>query len=139
MKLLLVFALLLQGNEAALRARIAELEAQVKVLETNLATTKPAPSGWNTVGSWKGTGTKTTESFATKGAEWRINWKSASDGILQIMVYDANNKLVALAANSTAAGSDVSYVRGAPGRYYLTINSANTNWEVTAEEKQDFR
>lgn len=132
--LVLAGLLLLQGNEAALRARIAELEKQVKALEAKLGAQTPA-SGWKTLATWKGSGIKTTESFTTKSGEWRVQWKSSGGGVLQVMVYDARRNLVTLAANTMAAGSDVSYVRANPGSFYLTINSANTNWEVTVEEK----
>lgn len=97
------------------------------------------PAGWRSLKSWSGTGTKQTESFDTASREWRINW-SMSDpalpgaGILQIFVYDQNDKLVSLAANTTQPTSDTSYVRG-KGNYHLMINSGNCKWRVTVEDQ----
>jgi hypothetical protein len=51
-------------------------------------------------------------------------------------VYKSSDKsLVGLAANTQKAGSEESMQRGG-GTFYLTINSALTNWTVTVE---DFR
>jgi len=141
-------------TEAELRARIAELEAQVKTLQgskapapAKTATTKPAvvpavdrAAGWRTIASWRGSGIKNTESFTTTAREWRIKWNTGSSGpfggILQIYVYDSDGGLVNVAANATSSGSDVSYVRARPGRYNLTINSTNDNWSVMVEQEQ---
>ena len=96
------------------------------------------PTGWRTVASWGGSGTKTTESFQITGSEWRINWKTSKGGLgvdlIQIYVYDASGSLVSLAANAMDAGSDTSYMHSRAGRYYLTVNTA-TNWAIVIEER----
>jgi len=104
-----------------------------------ISTTKaPAPSGWRVVKSWTGSGIKQTESFRIASREWRISWTTKNEkvaGLLQIFVYTDSGELVTLAANQQGAGSDVSYVRNTPGRYYLAINSANVDWTVTVEDQ----
>lgn len=97
-----------------------------------LATAK----SWQRVGTWSGTGTKTTESFAIRGNEWRIHWQTEGDAVsvFQIFVYDQGGNLVSLAANSQGPGKDVSYVRGRAGNHYLTVNAFGVNWAVIAEE-----
>jgi hypothetical protein len=100
--------------------------------------TKAAPT-WQAVKSWKGSGMKETESFDIANREWRINWKASNEqtaGILAIMVHDQNGGLVSMAANAQGEGSDTSYVRGKPGKYYLAITSANIDWEITVEEQR---
>lgn len=140
MKSLLLLLVLFQADEAARAARIAELEAQLKTLEAQLAAisaARAAAEPWKPVASWKGNGSKNTESFVTKTGEWRIAWKmSSGDGVLSVTVYDSQNEVVDVAVIANGAGSDVSYVRAKPGRYYLTINSAATNWEITVEERR---
>ena len=135
-------------TEAKLRARVAELEAQVKrqakqrVQMTVTEESSPLPSvktqGWRTVASGGGSGMGTTETFQITGSEWRIHWKTVSSGpagdLFQIFVYDSNGRLVTMAANAMNAGADTSYVIGKPGRYYLSVNSG-TNWAVIIEER----
>lgn len=107
--------------------------------------TKAAPPGgaatWQQVMRWTGSGIKQTETFPVASREWRITWKSSNEafpgaGILQIFVYDESGGMVSLAANKQGTGSDVSYVRAAPGRFYLMINSGNLDWDVTVEDQR---
>ena len=97
-------------------------------------------AAWHVVKRWSGNGIKTTESFEIENREWRINWETKNEpfagaGIIQIYVYDDSDNLVTLAANKQGTGSDTSYVRGKPGRYYLTINSGNVDWSVSVEDQ----
>jgi hypothetical protein len=103
---------------------------------TRSAAAPTAAKTWVVVKEWAGTGIKNTEDF-TVGEQWKIKWSSSSDsGIFQIYVYKSSDKsLVGLAANTSKAGSDESFQRGG-GTFYLTINSANTNYKVSVE---DFR
>lgn len=97
---------------------------------------------WNTVKEWSGNGIKHTESFTIAEREWRIEWTASNEvlpgaGILQVMVHRADDdQLVTLAANKQGAGRDVSYVRAAPGRFYLTINSGNVDWRVRVQTRR---
>lgn len=112
------------------------------------AKTEPAPAAppppapeptWQTVAKWEGTGILNTETFRTTQREWRINWEATDQnimGLLQVMVYGENGNLVDLPVNHQGVGQNVSYVRVTPGRYYLTINSANVKYKVTVEEKR---
>lgn len=101
----------------------------------------PARTGWTQVASWSGNGIKQTESFSINSREWRISWQATNEvlagaGIVQIMVYGDDGSLVTLAANKQGTGSDTSYVRSAPGRHYLMINSGNVDWTVTVEDQR---
>lgn len=129
-------------GEVALRARIAELERQVTELKAALAKANgsnaaptAASSGARALVSWKGSGIKTTESFTTTAAEWKVRWKAVgTGGLIQIYVYDSSGGLVNLAANKQGGGSDVSVMHAKPGKYYLTINSFSLDWEVSIEQ-----
>lgn len=101
----------------------------------------PRDLEWTKVKGWKGSGTKTTERFTVSGPEWRIAWAGAREvfpgaGILQIFVYRSDGELVELAANKVGPGADVSYVQSGPGEYYLMVNSANLDWEITVSDSR---
>jgi hypothetical protein len=108
---------------------------------TPAAPAAEAPAAtWTNIASGSGRGIKETESFVTQTREWRISWRTTNEpspraSIIQIFVHDADDdRMVSLAANQQGLAQDTSYVRSAPGRHYLKINSANADWTVTAEE-----
>lgn len=115
---------------------------QQAVLAEKAPAQQSVATEWQTVQDWAGSGIKQTESFTTASREWRIYWKTKNEafagaGIFQVMVHQAgNDALVTLAANKQGTGSDVTYVRAPPGRYYLTINSGNVDWLVRVEDQQ---
>ena len=87
---------------------------------------------------WNGTGIKTTDIFVIELNPWAVSWANnpeviddVSIGMLEIMVYDADNPdaPVALVAFTRAAQSDISYVYRT-GTFYLTIKGPNTGWQV---------
>lgn len=106
---------------------------------TPTPTETPAPQAQlQVIKEWTGTGIKTTEPFTINNKPWVIDWTHTpalvddqSMGILQIMVYNTKNPdiPITIAANSTEAGSDTSYIYET-GTFFLTINAANTNWKV---------
>lgn len=107
----------------------------------SVAAPPPRAPEWTEVISWRGSGIKETESFAVASREWRIRWKSGNEpiagaGFLQIFVYGNDGSMVSLAANNQGPGEDVSYVRAPPGRYYLTINGANIDWDISVEDQR---
>jgi len=106
-----------------------------------LASSSMAAAEWQRVANWTGNGTKQTESFSVASREWRISWETTNEafkgaGIFQIYVYDDEDKLVTLAANKQGVGKDTSYVRAAPGRFHLMINSGNVDWSVVVEDQR---
>jgi len=91
------------------------------------------------VNSWSGSGMKTTEPFTIDKIPWNIVWSSnpkmnegQSVGMLQVLVYNTNSPdvPVAIVANTMENTSDTSFVYET-GEFYLTMNAANTSWEVT--------
>lgn len=129
-----------QASDDSEGATVSPAVAAPAATETAPAPTPRAPQ-WTEVASWRGSGIKETESFVTVNREWRIRWQSANEpfanaGILQLFVHNEAGQMVSLAANKQGPGQDVSYVRAPPGRYYLKINSANIDWNVTVEEQR---
>jgi len=91
---------------------------------------------------WKGNGIKTTEPFTIHRQPWNIVWVNTPEimdgesmGILQIMIYRTNEPdvPVSIAANVQQAGMDTSFIYDT-GDFFLVINAANTQWEVTVFE-----
>lgn len=134
---LFVFMVVL-GAFLSSRADSSENEAKRKAAAAVAAL--PPPS-WTDVVSWTGSGMKQTETFKVVSREWRIVWSSRNEpfpnaGILQLMVYNDRGEMVTLAANKQGPGSDTTYVRAAPGAYYIMINSANIDWNVKVQDQQ---
>jgi hypothetical protein len=90
---------------------------------------------------WSGkSGHLETEKFKTSGNRWRVSWKTTTGdpdpiGSISITVRTGAGALVKLASNLgqkiTSGHFDVTT---APGEYYLEIDSADRNWQVTAEQ-----
>lgn len=99
----------------------------------SISNDKPVAANWKTLASWKGSSIKNTETFSTTAREWRIKW--VSGGLLSIFVYDANRNLVTVAVNTAEAASDISYVRAAPGSFYLEIICVGHPWVISVEQK----
>lgn len=135
-------------RDSALSAGSDFTSAAAPAPTTPAATTPPPaptieptsePADLIMVGSWQGTGIKTTEPFTITSSPWHIVWDndpmmSGGDslGILQVMVYDVSTPdfPITIAANSMKKTLDTSYVYQT-GTFYLTINAANTEWDVS--------
>lgn len=100
-----------------------------------LAATVCAQSGtraWYPVLEVKGTATKQTDLFETKGSKWRIRWqKPNAEDHLRIYVYNKDGSLATAIASKNAT-TDESYVHK-PGTYYLAIG-ASSAYHITVED-----
>lgn len=107
---------------------------------TLLCITSAFALSWQRVRTFSGTSTKETESFETASREWRIGWRAqptADASYFGVSVHDAaDDRQVALVANTAAGGGDMSYVRARPGKYYLKINAANISYAVVIEDQR---
>lgn len=100
---------------------------------------KPIKSKNRVIAQWSGKSIKSTETFNVTTHEWKISWDTRPgdyiDMNFQILVYNADGTPYwqqFVAANVIGADTDSSVMRGS-GRYYLTINSAQS-YEITVEE-----
>jgi hypothetical protein len=105
------------------------------------AVEKPAAAGWKSVGAWSGHGTRQTESFTTDTGDFRVHWETRNEtqpgtGRLRVVVHslDSGRELYdAVNVRGVGRGAeDVGSDR--PRWYFLTIESANVDWNVTVEE-----
>jgi hypothetical protein len=102
------------------------------------ARSEPLP--WHEVRRWTGDSTKQTESFDIASSEWRIAWTTKSHvggpGVFSIEAYSSSGERIAGVANLSREGSDISYVRSRPGRYYLSITNAAMEYVVRVEDQR---
>ncbi len=120
-----------KGNQPSTQSNTASQSPQ----EATQATPEPK---WVPVKSWKGNGGKKTEPFTITGKQWRINWSNKDatgfgGTILQVFVYEPGKSLPTDVAINSQAGQDTSYVYKS-GEFYLQINGANGNWDISIEE-----
>ncbi len=93
---------------------------------------------WVPVKSWKGNGGKKTEPFTITGKQWRINWSNKDTTgyggtILQVYVYEPGKDIPVDVPINSQGGQDTSYIYKS-GEFYLQINGANGNWDISVEE-----
>jgi hypothetical protein len=110
----------------------------VVLLGLHLMMSSVAAAGvsWNTIASWKGDGSLTTEVFSVPVKDWRVVWESRDengDTGFQIYVYRENGDMVALIDNVSREAANPLFLYEA-GRYYLKIN-ASRPFYVNAEAK----
>ena len=100
----------------------------------------PATATWKPVRRMQGKGTTDSVAFKIASPDWRINWRSPSTaylkaGALEILVYDANGKVVMQTANKEGPARGVVNVQSTPGEYKLRIQTAG-DWTLTIEDRR---
>lgn len=81
---------------------------------------------------------KQTEGFRTASREWRISYSvkpTVTPCYFGIVVCNAKDEPVTIAANVAGAATDTTFVRTPPGEHYLKINAGNCAWGVVAEDQ----
>lgn len=90
---------------------------------------------WVVTQRWQGFGSQQTEMFWVNGDAWRVRYRPSGKGLFQIVVYDAQGKLVDTAANESdlvpVAGSSTLHGRG---QRYLGITGLDSSWEISVEQ-----
>jgi len=90
---------------------------------------------WVVTNRWQGVGSQQTEMFWVNGDTWRVRYRPSGEGLFQVVVYDAQGKLVDMVANDNrlvpVAGSSSLHGRG---QRYLGITGVDASWEVTVEQ-----
>jgi hypothetical protein len=118
-------------------------EAQVAAARATAGAVAAAADEWRLVATWSGAGParRDTEPFDVTADTWRVRWEAQGrprDSLLQVVVYDADERLVGIAANQ----ANLPYLAGTwptsgSGRYSLQISGANLAWVVTVEERPE--
>jgi hypothetical protein len=93
------------------------------------------------LGSWSGSGAKTTEKFESVTGELEFVWDAKQtdneiEGIFQIYSYGSGG--MKIPANQIISGTvaESGFLHGDPGIYYLTINAAHCSWSVDVYERR---
>ena len=111
----------------------------------------PQPAGrelidWKAIGTWSGRGDKQTETFYGDNGGFRVTWSTknetvAGGGTLKVIFRSGDSgREIIYAVDATGEDHDVEIVSAErPRWYYLTIESANVDWEVKVDERIDYR
>jgi len=100
-------------------------------------TASAAPSNWNEVTSFTGSGseTYTTDYFTCDHVEWRIRWEYVPDSnypeyaIFSVMTYPQGEDVLYVSLIMKSGSEDtsgVSYIHNNKGTFYMEISFANT-------------
>jgi len=140
----------LEGQVSTLESQISSLQSQIQEKDTKItglqsqieeleALVPPLTRGeWNTITTFTGSTSKTTELFYIPSGTWRINW-TYTDGTLAVFgffVYPEGETMMFVESLSTMgpSQSDTTYVYEGSGNFYIKLTSANIDqWTLTVE------
>lgn len=103
----------------------------------------PAPErgvSWRAVGSWQGRGNQQLETFPIQAGTMRLHWETANpsggkDGWLKVRVQSGDSgRVLAEPIDVRGIGRDSVNIVLEHHRVYLTVESANVDWSIRAEE-----
>jgi hypothetical protein len=92
------------------------------------------------VQTFTGTGIKETQPFTVTSDTWRLRYDVQSStpdqqfSSFDMSVYKTGNTIPESVITLERPGSDTTYINAGAGTYYLSIESANVTWTVSAEE-----
>ena len=95
---------------------------------------------WRTLGSWSGHGSTQTGPFISDTGSLRLRWETSHEaapgtGTFRLTVHsDVSGRSLVLAVDMRGVGGDTTYVNEDPRSFFLSVESANLDWTVTAEE-----
>ena len=103
----------------------------------------PAPertTTWRALGAWRGRGNQQLETVPIQGGPMRLHWETTSpatgqDGYLKVRVQSGDSgRVLAEPIDVRGAGRDTVSLVIEHHRVYLTVESANVDWSIRAEE-----
>ena len=118
----------------------------VGVALLNAACRNDAPGGrtptvvWRTLGSWSGRGSMQTEPFISDTGALRLRWETSHEaapgtGVFRVTVHsDVSGRALVVAVDARGVGRETTYVNEDPRPFFLSVESANLDWTVAAEE-----
>jgi hypothetical protein len=104
---------------------------------------QPTPTViWKPVGSWAGRGDRQTETFTSDTGGFRVHWKAtkevpAGSGRLRVVFRsgDSGREIIeAIDARGEGGGTE-EVAADRPRWFYVTIESANVDWDVSIDER----
>jgi hypothetical protein len=81
-----------------------------------------------------------TEPFISDTGSLRLRWDTRNEtapgmGIFRVTVHsDVSGRSLVLAVDARGVGHDTAYVAEDPRSFFLSVESANLDWTLTAEE-----
>ena len=95
---------------------------------------------WRALGSWQGRGNQQLETFPIQGGTVRLHWEttnpvSGKDAWLKVRVQSGDSgRVLAEPIDVRGAGRDTVSIVLEHHRVYLTVESANVDWSIRADE-----
>jgi hypothetical protein len=99
----------------------------------NETTTTQFPKVWTTVLTFEGTNDTITEDFNVSVLSWRINYtvEAGQSPLFLFFLYRAGEKTAYKEmVKYHQSGTEVVYIKGIPGDFYLRIEAANVKWTI---------
>jgi hypothetical protein len=97
---------------------------------------------WKPVGNWTGRGDRQTETFTSDTGGFRVHWKTtkeapAGSGRLRVVFRSGDSgREIIEAIDARGEGGGVEEVAAdRPRWFYVTIESANVDWDVSIDER----
>jgi len=115
--------------------QIADLQSQIEELEVLVP---PLTKGeWNTITTFTGSASKTTELFYIPSGTWRINWTytGGSLAVFGFFVYPEGETVMFVESLSTmgSSQSDTTYIYEGLGNFYVKLVVSVDEWTLTVE------
>jgi hypothetical protein len=95
---------------------------------------------WRKLGSWSGRSSMQTDPFISDTGSLRLHWETRNqrmpgNGFFRVTVHsDVSGRPLVLAVDARGVGRDIAYVSEDPRSFFLSVESANLDWTITAEE-----
>jgi hypothetical protein len=95
---------------------------------------------WRALGSWSGHGAMQTEPFISDTGSLRLRWDTRNEaapgtGVFRVTLHsDVSGRPLALAVDVRGVARDTTYVSEDPRSFFLSVDSANLDWTIAAEE-----
>jgi hypothetical protein len=124
------------GDSAATSAT-----GETKEANAAASTEKPAEKKWSEVLAFKGSGMKKSASFHLSGGKAKVKYTYKADvGLFSFYVVPEGEDVMKDGGipevMTQQSESSETYITKDEGNYYLYVNSANGNWDVSVEEEQ---
>jgi hypothetical protein len=99
---------------------------------------EPTTAPGTVIASFTGTETETFAPFTVPTSQWRIIWDfkpstQYTDTIYGVYLYDSNNSMVDIIADSKVAGNGSTYVYEPAGVYHIKVIAGAAPFNVTVE------
>lgn len=120
---------------STLTSQIADLEQQIDVLEQLVPSLTKGE--WNTIVTFTGSASKTTELFYIPSGTWRINWTytGGSLAVFGFFVYPEGETVMFVESLSTmgSSQSETTYIYEGLGNFYVKLVVSVDQWTLAVE------